>query len=121
MTQYTHERSLRKVWGVTIGATVLQNELVKRLPSSFSSEFPQGAEIAYSIVPLISSLSPDLKAQVRVAFADSLQVMWEVLIGIGGLGFLISLTMKHMQLHTKVDENWGLEEQKSNEGDEATV
>lgn len=45
----------------------------------------------------------------RVAFADGLIVFWEVLVGIVGLGLLVSLAMRHHPLHTKTDEDWGMQ------------
>ena len=73
-------------------------------------QFPQGVAIAYSIIPVIPSLEEPLRTEVRVAFADSIAVIWRVMIGIAGIGFLVSLMMKGLPLHTQVDERWGLEE-----------
>lgn len=42
-----------------------------------------------------------------MAFAEALQVVWEVLAGISALGFVVSLAMKHLPLHTSVDKDWG--------------
>lgn len=110
---FTFFRNFAQIWGVTIGGTVLQNELKRRLPPGFIAEFPQGTAVAYSIIPLIDSLQEPLKTQVREAFAGSLRVQWQVLIGIGGMGLLVSLVMKCLPLHTDVDENWGLKENRS--------
>ncbi|THH07858.1 hypothetical protein EW146_g9180 [Bondarzewia mesenterica] len=66
--------------------------------------------IAYATIPLISGLPEPLKMDVRVAFADSLKVIWQVFVGITGLGLLSSLVMKHLPLHTAVDKDWSLEE-----------
>ncbi|KAF7362515.1 Iron permease [Mycena venus] len=98
-----------QVWGITIGGTILQNELHKRLPAEFIAQFPGGTEIAYSIIPVIRTLEEPLRGQVRDAFAQSLKVVWWATTGIAGLGFLLSLPMKHHQLHTAVDREWGLE------------
>ncbi|GBE77394.1 Efflux pump FUS6 [Sparassis crispa] len=106
---YAFARSFGQVWGVTIGGTVLQNQLLKHLPEGFSSQFPQGAQIAYSIIPIIGKLPPSLSGEVRAAFATSLKVVWEVMIGIGGLGILASLLMKHLPLHTYTDDEWGVD------------
>lgn len=97
------------VWGVTIGTAVLQTQLTKRLPAEFLEAFPQGVAIAYSVIPTIPSLEEPLRTQVRIAFADSIAVVWRVLLGIAGMGFLASLAMKSLPLHTQVDEQWGLE------------
>ena len=40
-------------------------------------------------------------------------MQWQVLIGIGGMGLLVSLVMKCLPLHTDVDKNWGLKENRS--------
>ncbi|KAJ7629491.1 iron permease [Mycena polygramma] len=105
-------RNFSLVWGITVGGTILQNELHKRLPADFVAEFPGGVEIAYSIIPVIRILPEPLKTQVRVAFADSLKVVWWTTTGIAGLGLLVCLCMKHYKLHTTVDENWGMEGEK---------
>lgn len=47
----------------------------------------------------------------QIAFADSLVVLWQVLIGICGLGFLVSIGLKSLPLTMETDaENWGLED-----------
>lgn len=103
-------RFFSQVWGVTIGGAVLQNELRKRLPGDFVSQFPGGTSIAYSIIPVIRTLDEPLKTNVRIAFAESLRVLWQVLIGVAGLAFIASLFMKGLPLHTSVDKDWGLKE-----------
>ena len=95
---------------MTAGGTVLQNELGRRLPAEFLSQLPGGVSIAYSVIPVIRDLPEPLKTNVRHAFADSLRVYWQVLIGVSGAGLVTSLLMKGLPLHTKVDENWGLHE-----------
>ncbi|KAI0341072.1 iron permease [Trametopsis cervina] len=97
------------VWGVTIGTAVLQTQLTKRLPSDFTSQFPQGVAIAYSIIPGIPELPEELQGQVREAFAESIAVIWQVMIGISGIGLLASLFMKGLPLHTYTDAAWTLE------------
>lgn len=104
------------MWAITIGGTVLQNQLVKRLPVEFTSQFPSGAALAYSAIPTIPTLEEPLRTEVRQAFAESIRVIWQVLTGISGLGLLCSLPMKGLPLHTQVDENWGLEEENPNAG-----
>ncbi|OBZ67783.1 putative transporter C3H1.06c [Grifola frondosa] len=105
-------RSFAGVWGVTIGSTVLQNELKRRVPASFLQKFPGGAAIAYALIPQVPSLPQPLKESVQVAFAGSLDVLWQVLIGIAGMGLLSSLFMKGLPLHTSLDEEWAMDERK---------
>ena len=54
---------------------------------------------------------------VRKAFADSLVVLWEVMIGIAGVSFLASLMMKSLPLHTQMDEQWAMEGNESQDKD----
>ncbi|KAK7050204.1 iron permease [Favolaschia claudopus] len=103
-------RNFSGVWGVTIGGTVLQNQLRKKLPAEFVAQFPGGVEIAYAAIPVIGTLEEPLRTQVRNAFADSFKAVWWVTTGIAGLGLLFSLAMKHYPLHTAVDKDWGFEE-----------
>ena len=99
-----------QVWGSTIGSTVLQNQLRTRLPPEFLAQFPGGVSLAYSAIPIIKTLDEPLKSEVRAAFADSISIIWKVMIGVSALGALASLLMKGLPLHTDVDEKWGLEE-----------
>lgn len=102
-------RSFFQAWGVTIGSTVLQNELSSRLPQAFLERLPQGIEISYAAIPAIKDLQEPLRRQVQDAFAGSLSVLWQVMIGLAGLGFLSSLMMKELGMGTAVDERFGLE------------
>ncbi|KAJ3559559.1 hypothetical protein NM688_g271 [Phlebia brevispora] len=103
-------RSFASVWGVTIGGTILQTQLTKRLPADFTAQFPQGVAIAYTSITAVRTLDEPLRTQVREAYAQSLTVIWQVMIGIAGIGFLASLAMKALPLHTDVDKKWGLQE-----------
>jgi hypothetical protein len=96
------------VWGVTVGGTVLQNELRINLPAEFQAQFSQGASIAYKTILLVPGLEDPLKTEVQNAFAASLRVLWQVMAGFAGFGLLVSAAMKHLPLHTSIDERWGL-------------
>ncbi|GAA6000896.1 hypothetical protein JCM10207_004709 [Rhodosporidiobolus poonsookiae] len=105
-------RSFGQVFGIAISATVLQNELAKRLPETFAAQFG-GGEIAFAAIPYIKALEEPLRTLVRAAFADSLKVVWQVMIGISGLAFILSLPIQQITLTTETDEeNWGLKERK---------
>ncbi|EKM52338.1 uncharacterized protein PHACADRAFT_126077 [Phanerochaete carnosa HHB-10118-sp] len=103
-------RSFASVWGATVGTTVLQTQLKKRLPTEFVNMLPNGVSIAYSAIPIIPNLPEPLHTEVRVAFADSIRILWQVFVGIGAIGALASLFIKALPLHKQVDEKWGMEE-----------
>ena len=94
---------------MTIGGAVLQNQLHKRLPAAFTAQLQEGVALAYSAIPAIGGLQDPLQSEVREAFAQSIIVIWQVMIGIAGIGLLSTLLMKALPLHTQVDERWGLE------------
>ncbi|KAJ7711738.1 major facilitator superfamily domain-containing protein [Mycena olivaceomarginata] len=75
------------------------------------AQFPEGVEIAYSIIPVIRSLEEPLRTQ-------SLKVVWWTTTGFAGLGFLVSLLMRHYPLHTSVDKDWGMEKMEKHEIDD---
>ena len=116
-----HTISSDQVWGVTLGGAILQNELLHHLPPTFLAEFPQGVAIAFSAIPQIRSLPQPLKDEVRVAFADSLSVIWKVVVGVCGIGFLSSLFMKGLPLHTVNDEAWAPKTSERKVGDSNNV
>lgn len=62
------------------------------------------------IVPTLKNLPPDVLAASLESIAHSFRVMWQVMIGITGMGFLSSLLMKHFPLHAKVDDDWAMKE-----------
>ncbi|KAJ7588556.1 Mfs1.2 [Mycena floridula] len=109
---YAWIRSFAGVWGVSIGATVLQNELSKRLPEEFVARFSNGAPGAgfvYAVIPEIKNLQEPLKSQVREAFGGSLSVIWQVMIGIAVIGAIASGFMPNLELQNQVDEQWAVE------------
>lgn len=96
-------------------------QLSRRLPAEFVNGLPGGVSLAYSVIPVIPSLPEPLHTEVRVAFADSIQVLWQVMIGIAGIGLLSSLLMKGLSLHTQVDEEWGMAEKAADDQEKAGI
>ncbi|KAG8946147.1 hypothetical protein FRC04_012002 [Tulasnella sp. 424] len=115
---FTFVRSYSQTWGVTIGATILQNQLKAKLPPAFLEMFPaEGVEITYAAIPQIPGLPEPMRTEVRVAFASSLRVIWLTMIGLCGLGLICALGMKELKMHEVTDEDWGMEERKKVEID----
>ncbi|KAG8901942.1 hypothetical protein FRB99_004997 [Tulasnella sp. 403] len=104
-------RNFAFAWGTTIGSTILQNELKKRLPRDFLANYASsGVEIAYAIIPSIKSLPEPLRTQVRVAYAESLRIVWFVMLGISIAGFLSIFLVKEIPMAEVTDEQWGIKE-----------
>ncbi|KIJ54454.1 hypothetical protein M422DRAFT_41728 [Sphaerobolus stellatus SS14] len=99
-------RSFAGVWGVTLGGSILQNELGHRLPKEFIASFPDGVSIVYAAIPHISELPEPLRSEVRQAFADSLTKVWIAVAVVGAAGLIASLPMEGLKLHSTVDKSW---------------
>ncbi|CAK5262641.1 unnamed protein product [Mycena citricolor] len=109
---FSFTRSFFQTWGIAIAGSILQNELSRNLPPAFVAQFPPHYEIAYAAIPAIDLLDQPLKSEVQAAFASSMSVIWQVMIGICGLGFLLSLLMKEVPMSMDVDDSYALEEEK---------
>lgn len=69
---------------MTVGGTVVQSELQSRIEGlGIDSAF-----FAHAVVPEIAGLTEPLKSELRSAFANSISVLWQTMIGISGIGFL---------------------------------
>ncbi|KAI0057350.1 MFS general substrate transporter [Artomyces pyxidatus] len=108
---YGFLRAYSQAWGICIGGTVLQNQLVARLPTTFTQEHPQNSQIAYALIPEIMSLAPEVRGEVRTAFAESVRVVWLVMLAFCALGVLASFFMEGLSMEKKVDEKWQLEQE----------
>ncbi|GAA5874035.1 hypothetical protein JCM16303_002669 [Sporobolomyces ruberrimus] len=104
---YGFTRSFGQVFGIAIGSTVLQNRLNDLLPVAFAEQFGSG-DIAFAAIPVIKTLPEPLRTQVQKAFADSIKTIWQVILGVAALGFLVSLLIKSLPLTMEQDENWGM-------------
>ncbi|KAJ7505899.1 iron permease [Mycena galericulata] len=105
-------RSFAQTWGITISSTILQNELKKHLPAAFIAQFPARTEIAYAAIPAIQKLEGPLRTQVESAFAESMAVIWQAMIGVAGIGFLSSLIMAEIPMSTEVNDGYALKDLK---------
>ncbi|GAA5934770.1 hypothetical protein JCM3775_002051 [Rhodotorula graminis] len=118
ITFYGFVRSFGQVLGITIGSTVFSNQLGSKLPEAFVSQL--GGEVsgdaAYALVAQIAQLAEPIRSEVREAYAETLVVLWQILIGLGGLGFCISLGLKNLALTTEVEASWGVQEKKKEAG-----
>lgn len=108
----TFARSMGQVWGVSVGATILQNGLADKLPAEFLAQFGGHSDVAYAAIPILDTLSEPLKTQVRIAFNDSLRTIWIVCIPLAATGLISCFFLKEYKLHDVTDENWGIEEKK---------
>ena len=123
---FAFSRTFAQTWGITIGSTILQNRLNTKLPPDFDALFPEGVQIAYAAIPFIRTLEEPLRTEVRRAFAESLAVIWQTMIGICGIGLLSMLLMREVPMRKTADDTYGLEDgqdrrERSSEGGQDTI
>ena len=84
--------------------------LSSMLPASFLQSVPQGttAPTLYALIPELATLPPQSRAEVQVAFARSLAVLWQVLAAVGAVGAVASLFMRGIPLSHTLDPNWAI-------------
>ena len=99
-----------QTWGITIAGVILQNQLKNRLPNAFAMQFPEGVEIIYAAIPMIPSLEEPLKTEVQDAFAASFSVIWKVMLGFCGVGFLSVFLLKEIPMLQHTDDTYALKE-----------
>ncbi|KAI0338621.1 MFS general substrate transporter [Trametopsis cervina] len=114
----TFVRAFSQAWGVAISGTILQNGLRTRLPAELLARYSSGAELAYAVIPDIPALSPALREQTQRAFADSLHLVWTVMLALCGAGMVSVALIEDFTLRKTTDKKWGLQEkEKENEND----
>ncbi|KAJ3002850.1 hypothetical protein NUW54_g5623 [Trametes sanguinea] len=106
----TFRRCLGQSWGIVVGGTILQNELLKNLSRAFEEQSPQGVQVAYAAIPSISGLKEPLRHEVRAVFARATRLIWQVMIGLSGAGLLSVLLMREEKLRQDMREEWGLQD-----------
>jgi hypothetical protein len=109
---FTFVSSLGQTFGIVLGDSILQNELLHRLPLTFTSNLPGGASSAVTSVAQIASLPEPLRTQVRVAFADGCRVVWIAMIPLAVVGLATSLGLKGLPLHEETDAEFGMVDNK---------
>ncbi|KZV87065.1 MFS general substrate transporter [Exidia glandulosa HHB12029] len=114
-------RSFGQVWGVTIGASVLQNQLLHKLPTEFVQSLPSGVQLAYTAIRSLENQKEPLRSMVREAFAESERLVWITVLGIAATGAATMLFMQEVKMHEYTDSDWGIEEEREGRSDRAAA
>lgn len=109
---YSFFRSFGSAFGVAIGGVVFQNVIKQKL-QAYPLLAPNA--VAYSkdsptLVQIIKGMDgrPEEKAQLILAFADSLKVIWLMACAVSGLALVISLFIKDYSLDVVLKTQQGL-------------
>ncbi|KUI64396.1 hypothetical protein VM1G_11193 [Cytospora mali] len=109
-------RSFGGVWGVAIPAAVF-NSRVNQLVSGINNEDVRAALRnggAYALastggIVKTGNWSPEIKAQVKSIYVQSLKRCWQVALGFSLLGFALSFMIKDVSLRVHLQTDFGLE------------
>ncbi|KAI0332877.1 Mfs1.1 [Cubamyces sp. BRFM 1775] len=111
-------RTFSSAWASSISATVFQNRLNARLPRAFLALIPPGQDVTYSGIPLIGGLPAPLQDEVRRVFAESIHLVWYISLGLCGAGFVSVGMQRHVPLHAKMDDRFGMKDKKAKADEE---
>ncbi len=107
-------RGFGTIWGVTIPAVVFSNQFnnhIDRISDAGTRAVLAGGQAyAHATNTFINSLSGTLQAEVISLYSDSLKVVWEVAIAIGGFAFLLVFLEKEYKLRTELETEYGIKE-----------
>ncbi|KAH8831304.1 MFS multidrug transporter [Flagelloscypha sp. PMI_526] len=102
--------SFAQTWGLTISASILQNRLLKTLPSSFILDYLSGeADVAVALIQQIPSLPDPIKGEVKGAFASSMSTIWRAMAIVSIIGFLFLALMREVPMRANTDPKYSLE------------
>ncbi|KAL0945934.1 hypothetical protein HGRIS_012214 [Hohenbuehelia grisea] len=107
---FTFLRCFAQTWGTVIGGAILQTYLSTRLPNSLHDVAATNPELIYALIPTIHRLPEPVRSDLQRVFSEGLAIVWRVMIGLSGAGFLTCLLMREIPMRTALDEAWGLKD-----------
>ncbi|KAK4647871.1 uncharacterized protein QC761_105230 [Podospora bellae-mahoneyi] len=113
-------RSFGGIWGIAIPTAIFNSHVNTLLDQGRVSEeavvnaLRNGGAYALASVGFIQSIPPDIKQQVKTVYVESLRLVWQVAIGFGVLGFLITIIIKEVKLREDLETDFGLVEGANN-------
>ncbi|KAE8406640.1 major facilitator superfamily domain-containing protein [Aspergillus pseudonomiae] len=117
---WSFARGFGSVWGVTIPSAVYNNQCRKHARSitnpAIGHYLIRGRAYQYSTNALLASIQdPVSREQVVQVFQKSLRTVWLVAIVFAGLGLVVTLVEKEVNLRDKLNTRFGLDERESDE------
>ncbi|KAH8824453.1 MFS multidrug transporter [Flagelloscypha sp. PMI_526] len=114
----TFLRIFAQSWGITISTTIIQNSLRKKLAPDVLAAIPPHVDLAYFLVQLIPTLAEPTREETKVAFTESLSLMFKAMVAFAGPGFFLTVLMKEIPMHGVTDEKYALQAKQVEEVEE---
>lgn len=110
---YAFLRSFGFVWGVTIPSIVFNAQIDANLgivsDASLAGDLAGGHAYGQAASGIVRDASNQAHNEVAEVYRRALEVVWEVAVALGLLGFLLSFMTKHVELRKEIDSDFGLE------------
>lgn len=115
---FTFVRSFGQTIGVAIGGVIFQNEFDKFVAVQVSQGVLSSGDVvsgrdAEAYVSVLLSLPETVRTVYQYVYADSLRVMWYVMVPCAGIGLLVSLLARNLLLDQKHNAIQRFEEMKT--------
>lgn len=112
---FTFVRSFGQTFGVAIGGVIFQNEFDKRISQqvlwgNLPLEYNVSGRDAEAFVSTLSSVPETIRRVLQYIYADSIRVMWYVMIPFAGIGLLASFLSRDLLLNQEHDTAQRFEE-----------
>jgi hypothetical protein len=112
---FTFVRSFGQTFGVAIGGVIFQNEFDKQialrvLRGNLSPEYAIPGRDAEAFVSMLSSVPETVRIVLQYIYANSIRVMWYVMIPFAGIGLLTSFLSRDLLLNQEHDTSQRFEE-----------
>ena len=101
---FTFIRSFGQTFGVAMGGVIFQNEFDEKIADQISNLPPQyvvSGSNAAGFVPMLASVPVAVRVVLQYVYADSLRIIWYVMIPFSGVGLLVSFLAKDLLLVQK--------------------
>ena len=114
---FTFVRSFGQTFGVAVGGVIFQNEFDKQialqiLRGNLSPEYEIPGRDAEAFVSMLSSMPEAVRIVLQYIYANSIRVMWYVMIPFAGIGLLTSFLSRDLLLNQEHDTAQRFEEVK---------
>ena len=114
-------RSFGTIWGITISAALFNNrcaQLSGRVKDpAIRALLSGGHGYEHATRSFLTSVAArneqSLKSQVISVYQDSLKLIWQVAIGIAGVGFLLVFLQREVTMRTDIDTEFGMAQARS--------
>ncbi|KAI4171435.1 MAG: hypothetical protein LQ343_004291 [Gyalolechia ehrenbergii] len=115
VAMFSFFRAFGQALGVAVGGTVFQNQMKTKLLAypALASKAYEYSRDASSLVQIIKAMRDDVvKENLQHAYADSLKVVWLTMCGLAGVGLILSLWTKGLDMNKPLETEQGFIQQK---------